>query len=235
MTLNTHGAMLLTSSVSSALQSQQLVRARQVAHSSPSVLGNASSTNGEFEAAEWWEDHATLFADALAEWGPLHPELYDAEAHADSFIDPRLLEAVTELEQAAASGRDVDESSLRRIFTQAADGVWRFPLFTPRFCDMLLAELRHAEASGVPLRRPNGMNRFGAILETLPGGLGFERTLDYLSERFLRPLSQMLYPWLIAAGDADDHYGFVVRYKVGEGRRPRTARPRPWPRPRPRP
>ena len=221
--------MLLTSSVSSALQTQQLVRARQVAHSSPSVLGNASSTNGEFEAGEWWEDHATLFADALAEWGPLHPELYDAEAHADSFIDPRLLEAVTELEQAAASGRDVDESSLRRIFTQAADGVWRFPLFTPRFCDMLLAELRHAEASGVPLRRPNGMNRFGAILETLPGGLGFERTLDYLSERFLRPLSQMLYPWLIAAGDADDHYGFVVRYKVGEGRRPRTARPRPWP------
>lgn len=26
----------------------------------------------------------------------------------------------------------------------------------------------------------------------------------------------MLYPWLIASGDADEHYGFVVRYKLGE-------------------
>jgi hypothetical protein len=28
-----------------------------------------------------------------------------------------------------------------------------------------------------------------------------------------------LYPWLVAAGDADEHYGFVVRYKVGEDAR----------------
>jgi len=193
--------------------SVDLARAQALARSQPAALKNES---GEFEGAEWWEEHAALFKRARRDYGTLYPELYDLKASASEFIDPRLLSAVTDLERAAASGGRVDEGALRALFQPAADGVWRFPLFTPRFCELMLAELAHAEASGVPLRRPNGMNRFGAILEELPGGLGFERTLRYLSHRFLRPLSQMLYPWLVAADDADEHYGFVVRYKVGE-------------------
>eukprot|EP00959_Pyramimonas_sp_CCMP1952_P287985 6022304-Pyramimonas_sp.AAC.1 len=39
--------------------------------------------------------------------------------------------------------------------------------FTEEFCDALLAEIDHLEASGIPLRRPNGMNRYGAILSQL--------------------------------------------------------------------
>ena len=191
-----------------------LARARLVAESRP--VQNGSTENAEFEGAEWWEEHAELFAAARAEWGVLHPELFDLEASAESFIDPRLLRAVSALERAAAVGGVVDESELRSLFTPAAKGVWRFPLFTPLFCEKMLAELRHAEASGVPLRRPNGMNRFGAILEDVPGGVSFEESLRYLTRRHLRPLSQMLFPWLVAAGDADEHYGFVVRYKVGE-------------------
>ena len=191
-----------------------LARARLVAESRP--VQNGSTENAEFEGAEWWEEHAELFAAARAEWGVLHPELFDLEASAEAFIDPRLLRAVSALERAAAVGGVVDESELRSLFTPAAKGVWRFPLFTPLFCEKILAELRHAEASGVPLRRPNGMNRFGAILEDVPGGVSFEESLRYLTRRHLRPLSQMLFPWLVAAGDADEHYGFVVRYKVGE-------------------
>ena len=56
------------------------------------------------------------------------------------------------------------------------------------------------------------MNRFGAILDQL----GMEASLDYLSRRFVRPLGQMLFPWLVSAGDADEHYAFIVRYKKGE-------------------
>lgn len=56
------------------------------------------------------------------------------------------------------------------------------------------------------------MNRYGAILDQL----GFEESMTYLSRRYLRPLGQMLFPWLIARGDADEHYAFVVRYKLGE-------------------
>ena len=54
--------------------------------------------------------------------------------------------------------------------------------------------------------------RYGAILDEL----GFSTSLDYLCRRYLRPLGQMLYPWLIASGDADEHYGFVVKYKNGQ-------------------
>ena len=191
-----------------------LARARLVAETMP--VTNGSTENAEFEGAEWWEEHAELFAAARAEWGVLHPELFDLEASAESFIDPRLLRAVSALERAAAVGGEVDESELRSLFTPAAKGVWRFPLFTPLFCEKMLDELRHAEASGVPLRRANGMNRFGAILEDVPGGVSFDKSLSYLTRRHLRPLSQMLFPWLVAAGDADEHYGFVVRYKPGE-------------------
>ena len=80
---------------------------------------------------------------------------------------------------------------------------------TERFCEMLLEELRHYEDSGIPLRRPNGMNRFGAILDQL----GLEASLDYLSRRFVRPLGQLLFPWLISHSDADEHYAFAVRCK----------------------
>ena len=211
-----------------------LARARLVAETMP-VQNNGSTENAEFEGAEWWEEHAELFAAARAEWGVLHPELFDLEASAESFIDPRLLRAVSALERAAAVGGEVDESELRSLFTPAAKGVWRFPLFTPLFCEKMLDELRHAEASGVPLRRPNGMNRFGAILEDVPGGVSFDKSLSYLTRRHLRPLSQMLFPWLVAAGDADEHYGFVVRYKPGEDvslAQVRETKQRPQPQPR---
>mmetsp|Transcript_54787 Transcript_54787/g.90792 ORF Transcript_54787/g.90792 Transcript_54787/m.90792 type:complete len:370 (+) Transcript_54787:3-1112(+) len=178
---------------------------------------SSGTENGEFEDAEWWERHGDLLAAARREWGQRHPTLYELEANEDRYLNPRIIEAVRAVEAAAAEGRAVDEAPLRALFSPAgAPGVWRFPLFTQSFCNDLLEEIQAAEESGVPLRRPNGMNRFGAILEEVPGGLGFEKSLAFLSRRFLRPLSQMLFPHLVAIGDADDHYGFVVRYRVGE-------------------
>ena len=56
-----------------------LARARLVAETMP-VRNNGSTENAEFEGAEWWEEHAELFAAARAEWGVLHPELFDLEA-----------------------------------------------------------------------------------------------------------------------------------------------------------
>ena len=157
--------------------------------------------------------HAELFELARREYGPLHPSLHDFERHADEFIQPAILAAVKACERAAASGRKVDEAPLVALLRPAGPrNVWRLPLFTAEFCGRLLEELTHYEESGIPLRRPNGMNRYGAILDQL----GMEASLDYLTRRFLRPLGQMLYPTLIGHGDADEHYGFAVRYKRGE-------------------
>ena len=66
------------------------------------------------------------------------------------------------------AGGPVDEAPLRSLLKPTGvAGVWRLQLFTPRFCAELREELDHAAASGVPIRRPNGMNRFGAILEAV--------------------------------------------------------------------
>jgi hypothetical protein len=194
-------------------QNSALARARQLASELPERR-NATTSGGETEGHEWWTEHAELFEQARQELGPLHPSIYDIEANADQFIDSDLLDAVQQLEKAAAAGlKPVEESALWALLRPAsAPGVWRLRLLTDRFCELLLEELRHYEASGIPLRRPNGMNRYGCILDSL----GFQRSLDFLCRRYVRPLAQMMYPWLIGDGDADEHYGFVVRYKLGE-------------------
>ena len=81
-------------------------------------------------------------------------------------------------------------------------------LFTPAFRRELLAELRYREDSGVPMRRPNGMNRYGAILEDI--GLG--AALHGLVAAYIRPLAQTFFPAHIGRGDADESFSFAVNY-----------------------
>jgi hypothetical protein len=172
---------------------------------------------GEHEAAAWWEQNDALFSAARAEWGQKQPELYLFDMHEDDFIDPDLRAAVSAAESAAASGiHHVDEEVLRALLHPTnVPGVYRLRLFTPHFCQLLLEELRHAADSRVPIRRPNGMNRFGAILEAVPGGLHMERLAARIALRYARPLAQMAFPHLVGAGDASEHFGFVVDYRLG--------------------
>ena len=200
------------SSMHPSVTMSALARARLLAAELPSRQ-NASTHGGEAEGHYWWVEHAEIFEAARVEYGVKHAMLYDFERNVHEFVQPNILAAIEACEHAAVTGGVVDEAALRGLLRPAgAPGVWRLPLLTERFCDLILDELRHYESSGIPLRRPNGMNRFGAILDQL----GLERSLDYLTRRFVRPLGQLLYPWLIAHGDADEHYAFVVKYKLGE-------------------
>ena len=192
---------------SSASEASALQLARALARSVPSP---EKTTGGEFEGHEFWEKNQPLFEAARLEYGVRHAALYAFDEHEQIFVEPALRAAVSELH---AAGAAADESSLRRLLAPTSvDGVLGFNLFTARFREMLLEELEHLEASGIPLRRPNGMNRFGAILEFL----GFAHFLDRLTARYVRPMAQMLFPDLVGPADALEHYGFVVRYKLGE-------------------
>ena len=194
-----------------------LVRARAVASRAPTEVVVGSREGGEHEGAEWWERHDSLFRQARAEWGQKHAELYDFAAHEEDFVDPALLALVRAAEADAASGLPVDERELKaHLRPTNMAGVYRLRLLTPRFCEMLLEELHHLAASGVPTRRPNGMNRFGAILENVPGGLSIETLVGRIAHRYGRPLAQMTFPQLVGAADADKHFGFVVKYRLGE-------------------
>eukprot|EP00931_Biecheleriopsis_adriatica_P092832 TRINITY_DN66602_c0_g1_i1.p1 TRINITY_DN66602_c0_g1~~TRINITY_DN66602_c0_g1_i1.p1 ORF type:complete len:332 (+),score=78.41 TRINITY_DN66602_c0_g1_i1:70-1065(+) len=160
---------------------------------------------GEFEGAEFWEVHDELLTKAWQELGPLHGELY---RYGPAF-EQRYIHA--SLQHAARAAREGgSESEAWGLFKEVVPGVFASDaLFTETFLLELLEELEHIEGSGIPRRRPNGMNRYGVILDQV----GFEAAMQGLIEEYVRPLAAMLFPELVAAHDAVEHYAFTVRYE----------------------
>mmetsp|Transcript_9785 Transcript_9785/g.35843 ORF Transcript_9785/g.35843 Transcript_9785/m.35843 type:complete len:416 (+) Transcript_9785:72-1319(+) len=110
------------------------------------------------------------------------------------------------------------EESIWRLFEEVIPGVWLSDkVFTREFCDALMSELDHIEASGIPKRRPNGMNRFGSILSDVEGGVTtLSPMIDELTDKYVRPLAEMLFSDVIGSEDAVERYAFTVRYRLGE-------------------
>jgi len=197
----------------------------------------ASTRGAEFDDHAWWEEHAELFEQARSEYGVLHPELYDLAKYEEEMIHPNLLKAVREVRHAAAAALSSKQNhpslppSLHAFATEkqlmneernllslleessTVSGVYTLPIFTPLFCTMLREELRHLEASGIPLRRPNGMNRFGAILDFL----GMEESFTHFLHKYLSPIAQLVFPHLVSVEDATEHYAFAVHYASAPG------------------
>jgi hypothetical protein len=94
------------------------------------------------------------------------------------------------------------------LLTAISPGVFSFDLFTPQFCDMLVAEVDNYEATTLPRRRPNTMNRFGLILNEI----GLEQMMSDLLTRFIGPLCKTLYPTERVAVGLDHHHTFCVVY-----------------------
>ena len=164
-----------------------------------------STYGGEYEASDFWEKNELLIQQALKELGPLHEEVYAPRRLSDIFLP----EVVAALQQP-------DEASRVRALqalVQATDvlGVWALPLLSRGFCAKLLEEIAHLRNSGVPLRRPNGMNRFGAILTDL----GFQDgLLELLASHIVRPLANVLYPQWVQGDEVEEVFGFLVRYEM---------------------
>jgi len=134
---------------------------------------------------------------------PLHGELFSPGAAAQwkKWLSP-------DFEHVLAAARDGDP---RPAMREESPGVYSFPLFTHEFCDLLLAEVEHAQSvAREDLERPNGMNRYGIVLNQL----GLEPLITALQQEHLLPLQARLFPE--EGSEADDHHCFIVRYKAGE-------------------
>lgn len=130
-----------------------------------------------------------------------HPRLFDVQRGWDpEWFDPMFR---------AASDAGTAES-WRSLVREEAWEVFSFPMFTEAFCDMLVEEMLHFESTGLPISRPNSMNKYGLIINNI----GLEAMLDQLQELFLQPLSHVLFPGI--GSQFDHHHSFVVRYKMGE-------------------
>jgi len=112
----------------------------------------------------------------------------------------------------ALSTPDLEERKQRllALICKEADGVYSFPVFTPEFCETLVAELENVETSGLKIRRPNSMNNYGVVVNEI-GMAGF-------MSRFQTDVSQsiatLLFP--LEGRWVDSHHSFSVRYKAGE-------------------
>ena len=153
-----------------------LEQARELANSQPT---RRLKKGGEFEGGDFWEKHESLLTQAWSQVTRLHPELYVYnDIFQEKFINSDLRHAVQKLKEAANfSGKFVNELYIKALISEA-EGVKdvfyvgkseapRFGLFTKEFSDLFLKELDYLSNSGIPMRRPNGMNRYGAILGKL--------------------------------------------------------------------
>ncbi|KAJ1093237.1 hypothetical protein NDU88_006342 [Pleurodeles waltl] len=136
---------------------------------------------------------------------PLHPEVYILQ---DSFLAPEFLEIVT-----FCRSQDADlDGLLSRIQSISDKRIYRFPVFTQEFCSRFIEEMENFEKSELPKGRPNTMNNYGVLLNEL----GFdERFIAPLRERYLQPMTSILYP--DCGGQyLDSHKAFVVKYSLSE-------------------
>ncbi|CAE7632081.1 unnamed protein product, partial [Symbiodinium microadriaticum] len=161
--------------------------------------------DGEFEGGEFWEAHEELLKRAWQEHGPLHADLYNfGPVFERRYLSPKLRAAVR---LAREEGR---EEALQGLFEEILPGVFASEdLFTAAFRKDFLEELERINSAGIPTRRPNGMNRYGVILDQV----GFEKALNGLVDTYIKPLGGMLFPELVGAHDADEHYAFTVKYE----------------------
>jgi len=99
------------------------------------------------------------------------------------------------------------------VCTEVSPGVFTFDLFTPVFCDQLLAEMERFEASDLPRRRPNTMNKGGLVVNEA-GWLGL---VNDLLARIVAPLARECFPeeaFSRKGAGLDCHHSFVVQYKA---------------------
>jgi len=162
-----------------------------------------------------------FFGDLLkaGTYRPLHKELFQFPPRWDQWLDPSFLLAHSMAKRCAPKAQSRGDAGsdkpygnfLKTECSGGGAGVYSFPCFTDDFCRKLVEEVKHAQAKyASKLSRPNGMNRFGMVLNQL----GLEPAITELQQEYIRPLQEYLYG--AEGADPDDHHCFIVRYKKGE-------------------
>eukprot|EP00594_Rhizosolenia_setigera_P010227 CAMPEP_0178967752 /NCGR_PEP_ID=MMETSP0789-20121207/17803_1 /TAXON_ID=3005 /ORGANISM="Rhizosolenia setigera, Strain CCMP 1694" /LENGTH=456 /DNA_ID=CAMNT_0020653465 /DNA_START=60 /DNA_END=1430 /DNA_ORIENTATION=- len=145
-------------------------------------------------------------------------------------IDETLYDAIQHMYELVARGKDIEEEEEEKelnekllqdsedilrdsLFIRVAPDVYQCSLFTDYGVSQIRSYLNMVKTSGIPTRRPNGMNRYGIILQeehssgsigrssggtTMIDGSVSQRDLSLfyhvLVRDFVRPLSRMLFP-----------------------------------------
>jgi len=137
-----------------------------------------------------------------------HASLFDCDAGwRDEWLDPALRQALAAADEDGAGGGD---AALAALLVEEAEGVHTFPLLTAECCAMIVAEVEHYSGSGLPVSRPNSMNKYGLVLNEI----GMEPLFDHLQRKVLGRIAALLFPREGAA--LDRHHSFIVKYEPGK-------------------
>ena len=123
----------------------------------------------------------------------------------DEWLHPAVLAAARE----GSEGR-LTPGRARELCEEVAPGIFAFLLLNDAYCDALMDEAAHFQASGLPVARPNSMNNYGLILNEI----GMEQAMDALQARVLSPVAEALFP-AQGGGCLDGHHSFIVQYSEG--------------------
>jgi hypothetical protein len=174
-----------------------------------------ATSNAEYENESFYNEHGTLLKDAWKEWATTLSDFNDEgwmEASLASSIDGAFLDPSEESE-AAVKSKWTDMTNLPK-------GVYATQVLTPKGISYIRNLFDHAGASGIPTRRPNGMNRNGVIVDrNVNGAVPLEplvKVVEEIIDRIARPVGRLLFKDRIGCDDDIDYYAFTIQYDGSE-------------------
>jgi hypothetical protein len=172
-----------------------------------------STAIGEMEGLAFWSKHDAAIKQAWDEWA-LHQQLGLPPLDETIVMDPALYQSI---HQAWNDSTVENEEVLKDLWKEMIPGVYSRQIFTPEGIQRIRQHLKAASESGIPTRRPNGMNRFGLVLDVeTQGGVSYPRIdsfRDMFVDTYLRPLGRMFFQNYIGPGDDSSAYAFTIRYQ----------------------
>ena len=159
----------------------------------------------------FWNNNISLFEEAWKEWEKT-TDLTGLSLD-DSLYAPALRNAVD-----TAWDDPSDDGAVRELWEEVFPGVYKAQFFDPEKLRVLRGYLDKVASSDIPLRPPYGisLNRAGAMLdprsEGYLGAPGFQAFYAGLMNRYMRPVSRLLFPDV--AGYDDQTFGFSIQWKA---------------------
>lgn len=182
----------------------------------------SSTLGGESEHLEFWQEHEDLLQQAWKEWAT--EQSRDTQSPlpnlaAESVMDGELHQSIQRLRNNPSINDE--EAFQAQFWKQNIPGVWECRnFFSPEGVKRVRGHLEAIQKSGIPMRRPNGMNRYGLVLDhETQGGVSYPE-IDFFRKwlaELTRPLGRMFFPEYIGSPkDDDSSYAFSIQYQSDE-------------------
>jgi hypothetical protein len=178
------------------------------------------TAQGEAEGSEWWLEHQPILQLAWKEWEAITLEEGSLPPLNASLIDPILRNSVY---QCYVHPTAENEERLLQFWNETISPRQLFSYNNFLTEEGIRAVRMHLDAmakSEIPTRRPNGMNRFGLLLDpSIPGGVAHSPLLSFLDmlvNDFVRPLGRLFFPAYVQRDDDAQYYAFTIQYSATE-------------------